>query len=134
MNNFINEMYGQFSSMYIDIFGDTFLSEAIAFCNSILTDDENTFKENADVFKKRVISRIFEKTLTDCKKNILPFYRLAKKTGINFVEDNAVEELHVRIVSFIYINMLSDFFEDFYFCFANQECKEIQKKIEYLLN
>ena len=134
MKDFIKEMYGQFPNKYIDIFRDSFINETVAFCNLILTDDENTFKENADVFKKRVISRIFEKTLTDCKKNILPFYRLGKKYGINFVEDNAVEKLHAGIVSFIYIDMLSDFFEDFYVCFANRESKEIQKKMEYLLN
>lgn len=77
---FIDEIYGHIPNMYVDIFGNSLPDELEAFCNLIVTDNENTFKEKADVFKKRTFSRILRKTIIDIDNNSLAFFGWQKKS------------------------------------------------------
>lgn len=131
---FIDEIYEHIPNMYIDIFGDSLSDELEAFCNLIITDNENTFKEKADVFKKRIYSRILRKTITDINKNSLAFFGLVKKIGFDLNESKDLEELYAGITAIIYTDVLLGLFEALPVCFENRKIKELPKKIEYLLN
>lgn len=130
--DFIKEMYGHIPNKYTDIFGDSFPDIIKAFCSLIFADDQNIFKKIADVFKKSIISEIFIKILTDVDKKPLSFCRLAKKTGINLMEDNEIEDLHIKIVAIMYVDVLLGLFDALSVNCPNREIKYLQNKIEYL--
>ena len=131
---FMKETYESLEEVDKEIFNGTFVDEAEAFHKCILIDNKNIFKKNADIFRKRMFTKIMINTYIDIQNNHSVLSRIAKKLGICLTDSEGLKELHGDITEIIYLNTLCNFLDMIYLENDNPKINNFTEKMKYLLD